>query len=228
MWYYNIILLNEVLFMHLFYNEDQFKNKKKIIQQIVEMNDINYMFVLIPTNDSTIKNKWKELSYDLGINIMIMSFKQYINHRNKNKISSYKSYFNDYFNLIFDETLFIIDQFEYMNEPTTKTALLINKLVKSSNYNINFINHYNEGITSYYLINAFIIKNYYVNYTDFMSEQYINYSKIKNQHDLIALSDFKRHFLIYDNDQFKINKKYKQDLKNEYQLQQFLNAFIDN
>ena len=115
-----------------------------------------------------------------------------------------------------------------MNEPTTKTALLINKLVKSSNYNINFINHYNEGITSYYLINAFIIKNYYVNYTDFMSEQYINYSKIKNQHDLIALSDFKRHFLIYDNDQFKINKKYKQDLKNEYQLQQFLNAFIDN
>lgn len=214
--------------MHLFYNEDQFKNKTKIIQQIVEMNDINYIFVLIPINDSTIKNKWKELSYDLGINIMIMSFKQYINHRNKNKISSYKNYFNDYFNLIFDETLFIIDQFEYINEPTTKTALLINKLVKSSNYNINFINHYNEGITSYYLINAFIIKNYYVNYTDFMSEQYINYSKIKNQHDLMLLSDFKRHFLIYDNNQFKINKKYKQDLKNEYQLTQFLNAFIEN
>ena len=149
--------------MHLFYHEDQFKNKTKIIQQIVEMNDINYMFVLIPTNDSTIKNKWKELSYDLGINIMIMSFKQYINYRNKNKISSYKSYFNDYFNLIFDETLFIIDQFEYINEPTTKTALLIDKLVKSSNYNINFINNCNEGITSYYLINAFIIKNYYIN-----------------------------------------------------------------
>jgi len=212
--------------MHLFYHEDQFKNKTKIIQQIVEMNDINYIFVLIPTNDSTIKNKWKNFSYELGVDIIIMSFRQYINHKTQNKCFSYKSYFNDYFNFIFDEALFVIDQFEYMNEPTTKTALLINKLVKSSNYNINFINHCNEGITSYYLINAFIIKNYYINYTDFLSEQYIDYSKTKNQFDLMSLTNFKRHFLIYDNDQFKINQAYKNKLKNEYQLQQFLNTFV--
>lgn len=212
--------------MNLFYNENQFENKKRIVQQIVEMNDINYIFILIPVKNSKIEKQWKELSYELGVNTNIISFKQYINHRNKTKLISYKNYMNNEFGFVFDETLFIIDQFEYMHEPTTKTALLIKDLVKSSNYNINFINNYNEGITSYYLINAFIIKNYYINYTDFMSEQYIHYSKIIDQSDLIALSDFKRNFLIYDNDEFKINQDYKNQLKNEYQLQQFLNTFI--
>ena len=173
-----------------------------------------------------IEKQWKELSYELGVNTNIISFKQYINHRNKTKLISYKSYMNNEFGFVFDETLFIIDQFEYMHEPTTKTALLIKDLVKSSNYNINFINNYNEGITSYYLINAFIIKNYYINYTDFMSEQYVYYSKIKNQFDLMSLTDFKRNILIYDDHQFKINQDYKNQLKNEYQLQQFLNTFL--
>lgn len=212
--------------MHLFYNENQIKNKKKIIQHTIDMYNINYIFVLFPVKNSKIKNEWKALSYELGVDIIVLSFKQYLNHKNQKKCFSYKSYFNNYFNAIFDETLFIVDQFEYMNEPTTKTALLINKLVKTSNYNINFINNYNEGITSYYLINAFIIKNYYLNYTDFMSEQYIHYSKTTDQYDLISLSDFKRHFLIYDNNEFKINQKYKKDLKNEYQINQFLNTFI--
>ena len=214
--------------MHLFYNENLFESKKGIIQRIVEINDINYIFILIPVKNSKIEKQWKELSYELGVNTNIISFKQYINHKNKTKLISYKSYMNNEFGFVFDETLFIIDQFEYMHEPTTKTALLIKDLVKSSNYNINFINNYNEGITSYYLINAFIIKNYYINYTDFMSEQYIHYSKSKiiDQHDLIELSDFKRNFLIYDNNEFKINKNYKQDLKNKYQLIQFLNTFI--
>lgn len=212
--------------MNLFYNENQFENKKNIIQQFIYTHDVNYIFILLPTLNKELKKEWKMLCYDSGIDTIIMSFRQYINHRNQNKVFSYKGYFNTNFNFIFDETLFIIDRFEHMHEPTTKTALSINKLVKSSNYNINFINDYNKGITSYYLINAFIIKNYYVNYTNFMSEQYIHYSKITNQRDLFALSDFKRNFLIYDNDKFKINKKYKKDLKNEYQLNQFLNTFI--
>lgn len=212
--------------MNLFYNKDQFESKKNIIQQFIYTHDVNYIFILLPTLNKELKKEWKMLCYDLGIDTIIMSFRQYINHRNQNKGFPYKDYFNTNFNFIFDETLFIIDQFEHMHEPTTKTALLINKLVKSSNYNINFINDYNEGITSYYLINAFIIKNYYVNYTDFMSEQYVHYSKITNQLDLFALSDFKRNLLIYDNDKFKINKKYKKDLKNEYQLIQFLHTFI--
>ena len=214
--------------MHLFYNENQIENKKKIIQHTIDKYNINYIFVLTPINNSKIKNQWKKLSYELGVDMIVLSFRQYINHKNKHKLFSYKSYFNDYFNFIFDETLFIIDQFEYMNEPTTKIAHRINTLVKNSNYNINFIHHLDEGITSYYLINAFIIKNYYINYTDFVSEQYVNYSKIKNQFDLIALSDFKRNFLVYDNNKFKINQNYKQDLKNEYQLNQFLNTFIEN
>ncbi len=213
--------------MHLFYNENQFKNKKKIIQRVVEMNDINYIFILMPVKNSKLKKEWKELSYELGIDIIILSFRQYIHHRNKNKLLSYKSYFNDYFSFIFDETLFIIDQFEYMNEPTSKIALLINKLVKDSSYNINFINSYCDGITSYYLINAFIIKNYYVNYTDFMSDQYIYYSEVENLSDLITLSDFKRNVLIYSNDEFQINKNYKSYIKNKRILQQFLNIFMN-
>ena len=59
-----------------------------------------------------------------------------------------------------------------------------------------------------------------------MSEQYVYYSKIKNQFDLMSLTDFKRNILIYDDHQFKINQDYKNQLKNEYQLQQFLNTFI--
>lgn len=212
--------------MNHFYQESQLKNKAKLVIEAIERNNINYVFILLPVINKELKKQWKNLCYDLGIDVIIMSFKQYINHRNKNNLFSYKSYFNNYFNFIFNETLFIIDQFEYMNEPTTKTALLINKLVKSSNYNINFINNYNEGITSYYLINAFIIKNYYINYTDFMNEQYIYYSKIKNQFDLMTLTDFKRNILIYENNKFKINQDYKNQLKNEYQLQQFLNTFI--
>lgn len=212
--------------MNHFYQESQLKNKAKLVIEAIERNNINYVFILSPVINKELKKEWKMLCYDLGIDVIIMSFKQYINHRNKNNLSSYKSYFNNYFNFIFNETLFIIDQFEYMNEPTSKTALLINKLVKSSNYNINFINNYNEGITSYYLINAFIIKNYYINYTDFMNEQYIYYLKIKNQFDLMTLTDFKRNILIYENNQFKINQDYKNQLKNEYQLQQFLNIFI--
>lgn len=212
--------------MNLFYNKDQFESKKNIIQQFIYTHDVNYIFILLPTLNKELKKEWKMLCYDLGIDTIIMSFRQYTNHRNQAKGFPYKGYFNTKFNFIFDETLFIIDQFEHMHEPTTKTSLSINKLVKSSNYNINFINDYNKGITSYYLINAFIIKNYYVNYIDFMSEQYIHYSKIINQRDLFALSDFKRNFLIYDNDKFKINKKYKKDLKNEYQLIQFLHTFM--
>ena len=212
--------------MNHFYQESQLKNKAKLVIEAIERNNINHVFILLPVINKELKKQWKNLCYDLGIDVIIMSFKQYINHRNKNNLFSYKSYFNNYFNFIFNETLFIIDQFEYMNEPTTKTALLINKLVKSSNYNINFINNYNEGITSYYLINAFIIKNYYINYTDFMNEQYIYYSKIKNQFDLMTLTDFKRNILIYENNKFKINQDYKNQLKNEYQLQQFLNTFI--
>lgn len=212
--------------MNHFYQESQLKNKAKLVIEAIERNNINYVFILLPVINKELKKQWKNLCYDLGIDVIIMSFKQYINHRNKNNFSSYKNYFNNYFNFIFNETLFIIDQFEYMNEPTSKTALLINKLVKSSNYNINFINNYNEGIVSYYLINAFIIKNYYINYTDFMSEQYVYYSKIKNQFDLMSLTDFKRNILIYDDHQFKINQDYKNQLKNEYQLQQFLNTFI--
>lgn len=212
--------------MSHFYQENQFKNKAKLVIETIEQNNINYVFILLPIINKELKKQWKNLCYDLGIDVIIMSFKQYINHRNKNKLFSYKSYFDNYFSFIFNETLFIIDQFEHMNEPTSKTALLINKLVKSSNYNINFINNYNEGIAPYYLINAFIIKNYYVNYTDFLNEQYIYYSKIKNKFNLMTLTDFKRNFLIYENNKFKINERYKKDLKNEYQLQQFLNTFI--
>lgn len=213
--------------MNLFYNKDQFESKKNIIQQFIYTHDVNYIFILLPTLNKELKQKWKMLCYDLGVDTIIMSFRQYIHHRNKNKLFSYKSYFNDYFSFIFDETLFIIDQFEYMNEPTSKIALLINKLVKDSSYNINFINSYCEGITSYYLINAFIIKNYYVNYTDFMSDQYIYYSEVENLSDLITLSDFKRNVLIYSNDEFQINKNYESYVKNKLILQQFLNIFMN-
>lgn len=47
--------------MHLFYNENQFKNKKKIIQRVVEMNDINYIFILMPVKNSKLKKRMERI-----------------------------------------------------------------------------------------------------------------------------------------------------------------------
>ena len=215
--------------MNLFYNENQFENKKRIIQRIVEMNDINYIFILIPVKNSKLKKEWKELSYELGIDIIVLSFKQFVNICQENNLKKYNKYhFNEYFNIDFNNTLFIIDQFEYMSYPASKSGLFITKLIQTTKYNINFINHFDKGIVSHYLIDAFIIKNYYINLTDFCSEHYKYYSNIDSKTNIINFEMFKRNILVYNNDKFQINKDYESCLKNKHLLQQFLNIFMNN
>ena len=70
--------------MNHFYQESQLKNKAKLVIEAIERNNINYVFILLPVINKELKKQWKNLCYDLGIDVIIMSFKQYINHRNKN------------------------------------------------------------------------------------------------------------------------------------------------
>lgn len=178
--------------MNLFYTALNDYKKYYQLQEIIQKFKINQLFVIIPHKDQNKYQKWNNVVKSLDVDILIVTYNDLLKIYKSNQ-NNYNQYIMMHTN---NQSLVICNDFEFINSASSFKSIIIRQTIQLFNYNINYINEPHKGNQSSFILNALLLKNFYINKSDFINHHFNYFYPDKLDYN-ITLSQFINQLFVY-------------------------------